>query len=668
MYDKIERYKVLELIGEGAMAEVFKVYDPDMDCNLALKILKDEWCGDNHHENRFLRDARALSSIPHPNIATVHNFGKIDNRPYMVMELLRGSLLEECIDAGQPAPLERVLSWGIQISEALHFVHIKKIYHRDIKPSNILMDSHSDRIKITDFGIASNRQIDATSFTQHGMVLGTPQYMSPEQWKGQQVDGRADLFAVGVILYRLCSGKKPFDGETMETLAYQITQTDPPPIEEVAKDIPVGMRHIIEKLLMKLPEQRFENGESLAAALRHELKRLQEEKSEQSKYIPLKVRWTILMGILVTLTSAISIYFIESRQKDALTALALDSGNTLEKIVANVSKQDLLKEEWASVDIFAKKTAMGEKVFEYLFILDNEGVVRGAGDNRLLGNPYNESFNMETIYEKGSTKVTETNLSNGQKILDFSVPIQNDDDDEVGRVHLGLLRETSQASPGKGQLDAILNSGIQFVDSAANSSLRSMLSSEDWVSVDTFVKKAALEENAFQYLFILDDEGVVRGAGDNRFLSNPYKEPSNVENVYEDGKMEVTEIILDNGKVVLDLNAPIKFSNTKVGSVRLGLLREPLDDIVKSTRGFLFVLAIVILLVASCVLYFLSRSLSWRIRSLRSAMNEIEMGNFACRISETTNDELGETFLKFNKMAASLQERITHEIVTRPKQ
>jgi serine/threonine-protein kinase len=665
MYDQIGRYRVLELIGEGAMAEVFKVYDPDMDCNLALKILKDEWCGDNQHENRFLRDARALSAIPHPNIATVHNFGKIDNRPYMVMELLKGSLLEECIEAGHPAPLERVLFWGIQIAEALHFVHIKKIYHRDIKPSNILMDSHSDRIKITDFGIASNRQVDATSFTQHGVVLGTPQYMSPEQWKGQQVDGRADLFAVGVILYRLCSGKKPFDGETMETLAYQITQADPPPIGEVAKDLPVGMRHIIEKLLMKLPEQRFEDGEGLAAALRHELKRLQDEESEQSKYIPQKVRWTIIMGILVALTSAISIYFIEAKQKDALTALALGSGNSLEKIVANVSKQNLLREDWTSVDTFAKKTAMGEKAFEYLFVLDHNGMVRGAGDNRLLGNPYNEPLNMETIHEDGNIKVTETSLDDGRKLLDFNAPIQNDDA-EVGRVHLGLLRESSRTSPGEGQLNSVINLGVQFINSTANNTSRFMLN-EDWVSVDTFVKKAALEENAFQYLFILDHEGMVRGAGDNRLLSNQYIESSNVEMIYEDGKMKVTEITLDNGKVVLDLNAPIEFSNTEVGSVRLGLLREPLDDIVRATRGFLVLLAIVILLVASCVLYFLSRSLTWRIRSLRSAMNEIEMGNFDCRIPETINDEVGDTFAKFNRMAASLQERITHERVTPSK-
>ena len=158
MYEQIDRYKVLELIGEGVMAEVYKVYDPDMDCNLALKILKDEWSGDNQHENRFLQDARALSATSHPNIATVHNFGKIDNRPYMVMELLKGSLMEECIESGNPMPLEQVLLWAIQLAEALGCVHEKKIYHRDIKPSNILMDSHSGRIKITDFGVASIRK------------------------------------------------------------------------------------------------------------------------------------------------------------------------------------------------------------------------------------------------------------------------------------------------------------------------------------------------------------------------------------------------------------------------------------------------------------------------------------------------------------------------------
>ena len=488
------------------------------------------------------------------------------------------------------------------------------------------------------------------------MMLGTPQYMSPEQWKGQQVDGRSDLFSVGVILYRLCSGKKPFDGETMETLAYQITQEVPPPIEEVVPDLSVGMRHIIEKLLMKSPEKRFHDGGALAAALRHELKRLEEEKSEQSKYIPLKVRWTILMGILVALTSAISIYFIEAKQKDALTALALDSGSSLEKIVANVSKQNLLREDWASVDTFAKKTAMGEKAFEYLFVLDHKGVVRGAGDNRLLGNPYHEPSNMATIYEDGDIKVSEASLDDGQKLLNFSAPIKNDDT-EIGRVHLGVLQDSSINISEENELSAVIKSKVQIVESATSNASRFMLK-EDWVSVDTFVKKAGLEENAFKYLFVLDHNGLVRGSADNRLLSNQYIEPSNVETIYEDGKMKVTENTLENGKVVLDLNTPIEFSNTKVGAVRLGLLRKPLDDIVKATRGFLFVLAVVILLVASCVLYFLSRSLSWRIRSLRSAMDEIEMGNYDCRISETTNDELGVTFAKFNKMASTLHDRV----------
>jgi HAMP domain-containing protein len=586
MYEQIGRYKVLELIGEGAMAEVYKVYDPDMDCDLALKILKKEWCGDNQHEN-------------------------------------------DC-------------------------AHSKNIFHRDIKPSNILMDTHSGVIKITDFGIASIRKTNATRLTQHGMVLGTPHYMSPEQWKGLAVDGRADLFAVGVILYQLCSGEKPFDGDTLETLGYKVTHEEPPPIGKVARDLPVGMRHLIGKLLMKSPEKRFSSGEQLAVALRHELASLQAETTETSKYIPIKVRWTIIMGMLVAITSLISIYFIEAKQNEALTDFAIDSGASLEKFVANVTKQNLLREDWVSVDTFVKKAGMGEKTFEYLYVLDHDGLVRGVVDNNPIGREFAEESVLETIFEDDKVRVVAIAENNGRAILDFNVSVQFDNT-EVGRVRLGLMRGKENSPLLSNEFD----SGVSFGKSIANETSK-ILFDQDWRSVDAFVKKAALGET-FEYLYVLDQQRLVRGVVDNRSIGNKYVERVGLKNIFESGGRRVAITTLQNERAVLDFNAPIQFGDTEVGRVRLGLLQEPLEDVVRTTRIFLVSLAIVTILAASVVLFFLAQSLSRRIRSLRSAIEEVERGNFDCRIPEKVNDELGETFVKFNKMVSSFQERISND-------
>src|SRR5690242_1435850 len=179
MLEKIGRFKILEELGRGGMAVVYKAYDPDINRPLAIKVLLEERCGNREYRSRFLAEAKAAGFLSHPNIVTIYDIGEVNDRPYIAMELLEGESLED--DMGSNRPILDHLAIGIQLAKALDYAHGKGIVHRDIKPSNIIRIKGSNYIKITDFGIARFEDAELTGLTRTGEVLGTPQYMSPEQ-------------------------------------------------------------------------------------------------------------------------------------------------------------------------------------------------------------------------------------------------------------------------------------------------------------------------------------------------------------------------------------------------------------------------------------------------------------------------------------------------------
>jgi eukaryotic-like serine/threonine-protein kinase len=270
MLKLVGRYEVQAAIGEGAMADVYRAYDPGIDRVLAIKVLKAEFRQNRQYAARFLREARAAGALSHPNIVTIYDVGEVDGYPYIAMELLEGRPLDQVMQR-ERLSVESVLAVGTQLGEALNYAHGLGVVHRDIKPSNIMLAPDGRSIKILDFGIARVAEAEGdaeTLKTQIGQVLGTPRYMSPEQALGGALDGRSDLFSAGVVLYELVTGQRAFAGSSAATLALQITQNDPRPIAELAPDCPRGLEFIIGKLLAKKPEKRFATGEELAAALR----------------------------------------------------------------------------------------------------------------------------------------------------------------------------------------------------------------------------------------------------------------------------------------------------------------------------------------------------------------------------------------------------------------
>jgi serine/threonine-protein kinase len=442
MIEKIGRFEVLEKLGEGAMAVVYKVYDPNIDRTLAIKVLHKKKCIDKEYRRRFLREAKAAGSLSHYNIVTVYDVGEVEDRPYIAMELLEGTPLDEVMKQETELSLVDILTIGIQIAKGLDYAHSRGIVHRDIKPSNIILMPESNTIKITDFGIAHFEDQNQTQQTQMGEVLGTPRYMSPEQAKGEKIDGRSDLFSIGVILYQLLTEEAPFQDNSLATLLHKITTMDPIPIGQLAPDVPVSLRHTVEKLLRKQPEKRFQSGNELAKSLIRILNKVKEKGREEPRIIPFRIKWTVLMAVIVAFTMILSITFIYKRQYKAMTNQAIDYGASLAKFIATESAVPVLSEDWTSIEIFVHEVGQRQE-FRYLTIVDYQDVIRGSSDPQMIGKPYKKADGQAVLSKTGCVSIYSKKLSDESEVFEFDAPIMFQDK-EIGKVLLGLSQSSLQ--------------------------------------------------------------------------------------------------------------------------------------------------------------------------------------------------------------------------------
>ncbi|MGV8057673.1 MAG: CHASE2 domain-containing protein [Smithellaceae bacterium] len=257
------RYEIVKELGRGAMGTVFLGKDPRINREVAIKTLRYEEIDTEQLaevKKRFFREAEAAGKLSHPNIVTIFDVGEDYDIAYMAMELLDGSDMAKYCRKENLLPLKEIIRVVSCVASALDYAHANGIVHRDIKPANIMILNNGE-VKVADFGIA---RVMATSKTQTGVVLGTPSYMSPEQIAGKKVDGRSDLFSLGVVLYELITGEKPFQGDSIATLMYNITSSAPPAIKDLSPDIPEKLVPIVEKLLTKDVDTRYQTGKLLA--------------------------------------------------------------------------------------------------------------------------------------------------------------------------------------------------------------------------------------------------------------------------------------------------------------------------------------------------------------------------------------------------------------------
>jgi serine/threonine-protein kinase len=521
---KIGRYTIECLVGEGAMAKVYRARDPEIDRIVAIKVLKDELAANEEIAQRFIREAKAAGAISHPNIVTIFDVGSLGKTSYITMEFIDEKSLAELFDENTRLPVKRVLSLGIQLARALDHAHKRGVVHRDIKPGNVLLMEKGETVKVTDFGIARLEEGEDLNKTHAGMVLGTPRYMSPEQATGKDVDGRSDLFSLGVILYELLTGKKAFDSDSVATLMLQILQQDPTPVRSLAPEVPVGVQRVVNKVLAKRPERRYQTGAQLAEALERELAAIQEQEEEASrnKFIPMKVKWAAAAGGALAVVFMIGLFIVYSIETRVIRNQVLDSGAALAKFVAT------------------------------------ESAVHVLGQN--------------------------------------------------------------------------------------------------WVQLELFVKDAS-ERGSFDYLVVTDHDNMVKAATDVALVGQAFDPPANAEPVVQAADFSASSLVLPDGNAVFLFDTPILFQNTEIGRVRLGLNRAGMDNVLQSTLSLMSVLGVLAVVAVIAMVYVFGGLLARPLRLLSRSMLDFGAGDLDRRLSEHRNDEIGQLFSAFNRMADNVQHR-----------
>lgn len=254
---RLGTYEVTGVIGVGGMGVVLKAIDPSLDRVVAVKVMSPKLAHNENARKRFAREAKAAAAVLHPNVIPIHSVSSGTTLPFLVMSYIRGGSLQKRLDQDGPLPIVEVLRIGSQIAAGLAAAHEQGLIHRDIKPENILLEEGVERVTITDFGLA--RSVDDNTITQMGAIAGTPQYMSPEQARGEPLDQKTDLFSLGTVLYALCTGRPPYHSESSYGVMRKIIDDSPKPIHEINPAIPEWFATIVRKLMARDKADRFES-------------------------------------------------------------------------------------------------------------------------------------------------------------------------------------------------------------------------------------------------------------------------------------------------------------------------------------------------------------------------------------------------------------------------
>jgi len=306
---KYGRYEIIKELGKGGMGVVYQAHDPQIDRSVALKVLRVDRVVNEEFVLRFFKEAKFIGRLSHPNIVTVYDVGRDHGTIYIAMEYLQGEAFNEVIRSGR-LNVEKIIDITLQVADALGYAHNKGIVHRDIKPSNIILTDEGG-VKLTDFGIARSEDSTAAQQTQTGVILGTPFYMSPEQVMGKRVDGRSDLFSLGVILYELIVGRKPFEGDHFTAIFRAITDDIPVAPLRIDASIPPSLSDLIMKALSKNPDERFQTGKEMGDALKSCLQIKEFLLSPEKPISPKKkpVASVLIMGLMAAVVFGGAIYF-----------------------------------------------------------------------------------------------------------------------------------------------------------------------------------------------------------------------------------------------------------------------------------------------------------------------------------------------------------------------
>ncbi|MCB1759442.1 MAG: protein kinase [Gammaproteobacteria bacterium] len=436
---RVGRFELTGELGGGAMSVVYKAYDPEINRVLAIKLLRGECATDAEYRFRFLQEARAAGKLTHSNIVTIFDVGEAPQGPYIAMEYLPGVTLAEAMSEGHSISLRMKLVYAVQLADALAYSHGQNVVHRDVKPGNVMLSEDRQIARLTDFGVARIETPGRVRRTLTGSLLGTPQYMSPEQVEGKAVDGRSDLFSLGVILYELITGEQPFRADSLSKLLLQITREEAPAIGNSAPSTPESLQRIVEKLLRKQPGQRYQSGKEVADALRSLLLELDEQelRKRETKILPLRIKWTAVMSVVVGAAMLLGSYLVYHRQVDAMTGLALDSGSSLAEFIAIESAESLLIQDWIAIEVFVNEVSARQRI-SYLEVIDHKGILRGSTDAGEVGSSAPDNRGARKIKQVGNTEIYERRW-HGEEVFDFHIPVRFQEK-TIGNIRLGLAR------------------------------------------------------------------------------------------------------------------------------------------------------------------------------------------------------------------------------------
>lgn len=316
--NRFGKYEVIDLIGEGGFGKVYRGWDPVLKRYVAIKTCSFR---EEHLRRRFVQEAEVAAGLQHPNIVTVHDFGTEGDEPYLVQEYLEGEDLDVLIRRGEAGDLERRVSYLRQVAGGLEFAHENDVVHRDVKPANIRI-SPDGRARIMDFGIAKVLTSEE-GLTRTGMSLGTAGYVSPEQLEDLEIDHRADIFSFGVLAYELVTGEKPFQGDSISQLFYQISHEDPAPVRDVRPDCPASLAGCIERCLRKDRRERYasfaevlgalEGAEGGSGAAAGAAAASREGRGSESEGLMSRGAWAALIVASAVLTAFGVVRYVESR-------------------------------------------------------------------------------------------------------------------------------------------------------------------------------------------------------------------------------------------------------------------------------------------------------------------------------------------------------------------
>lgn len=360
----LSHYRIISKLGAGGMGEVYLAEDTRLDRKVALKLLNEDVATDSERLRRFVQEAKSASALNHPNIITIHEISETENRHFIAIEYIDGETLHDRLRNG-PLSLRSVLDAGIQIASALQAAHDANIIHRDIKPENVMVRPDG-LIKVLDFGIAkvtepvTLSQVDAEAptlrgGTSPGTIVGTASYMSPEQARGKPVDARTDIFSLGIVLYEMLTGRKPFDGETSMDVIAAILHRDPPPIRDYMADVPAEIERIVNKQLRKDCDERYQTIKDLLIDLKDARKELEFENNLRA---PIRRETKIESPHAVARTTASTGSFVTEIKKRKATVAAVATALVLASIaiiysVSTRNRASLSATETAPIDSIA---------------------------------------------------------------------------------------------------------------------------------------------------------------------------------------------------------------------------------------------------------------------------------------------------------------------------